>query len=84
MMGEEKSLLTRIGDAVEAAKDKAQEVGASLVKKTEGAASDAKREAVKDADLVERKARAATASVKRKAKAAEAGARDHSARRSAR
>ena len=32
MMSEEKSLLTRIGDAVEAAKDKAQEVGASLAK----------------------------------------------------
>ena len=31
MMGEEKSVLTKIGDAVEAVKDKAQEVGASLM-----------------------------------------------------
>jgi hypothetical protein len=44
MMGEEKSLLTKIGDAVEAAKEKAQEMGASLVKKVEVAASDTKRE----------------------------------------
>ena len=74
-MGEEKSLLTRIGDAVEAAKDKAQEMGASLVKKAEGAATDAKREAGKARTLVQRKTRAATASVKRTAKSAEADAR---------
>ena len=74
-MGEEKSLLTRIGDAVEAAKDKAQEMGASLVKKAEGVATDAKREAGKARTLVQRKTRAATASVKRTAKSAEADAR---------
>ncbi len=35
MMRKQKSLLTRIGDAVEVAKDKTQEVGASLMKKAE-------------------------------------------------
>ena len=61
-MVEEKSLLTRIGDAVEAARDKAQEMGASLVKKAEGVAAEAKREAGKARTLVARKTRAATAS----------------------
>ena len=42
-MATKKSLMTKIGDAVEAAKDKAQEMGASLVKRAEGAAADAKR-----------------------------------------
>ena len=32
-MRKQKSLMTRIGDAVEAAKDKTQEVGASLMRK---------------------------------------------------
>ena len=44
MMRKQKSLLTRIGDAVEAAKDKTQEVGASLMKKAEVATSSARRE----------------------------------------
>jgi hypothetical protein len=75
MMGEVKGLLTRLGDAVEAAKDKAQEVGASLAKKAEVAASGAKREAKKPRTLVGKKARVATARVKRRARAAEADAR---------
>ena len=54
-MGEEKGWLTKIGDAVEAAKDKAQEVGASIVRKTEVAASEAKREAGKARTVVEKK-----------------------------
>ncbi|HEX5864474.1 MAG TPA: hypothetical protein VF014_09520, partial [Casimicrobiaceae bacterium] len=45
MMGKDKGLLTRVGDAAEAAKDKAQEVSASFVKRAESAASDAKRKA---------------------------------------
>ncbi len=73
-MGKNDSLLTRIGDAMGAAKDKVEEVGASLVKSVEGAASDVSREAGKARDTVQRKARTVTASVKRKAKSAEADA----------
>ena len=75
MMRKQKSLMTRIGDAMEAAKDKTQEVGVSLIRKVEVAASSASREAGKTRTVVRRKARAAKASVKRKAKAVEADAK---------
>ena len=75
MMGEEKSVLTKVGDAMGAAMDKAQEMGASLVRQTEVAASDAKRGAGKARTAVAKKARAAKANVKRKGKAAEADAK---------
>jgi hypothetical protein len=39
----EKGLLARIGEVVEATKGKAQEVGASLAKSAEGVAADARR-----------------------------------------
>ena len=57
-----------------AAKDRAQEVGASLVKKAQVVTSDARREAGKARSGVQRKARAVTASVKRTVNAAEADA----------
>jgi hypothetical protein len=56
-MKKEKSVLTKIGDAMGAAVGMAQEMGASLMKQTEGAASDAKRAAVKARASVEKEAR---------------------------
>jgi len=62
-MRKPKSLMTRIGDAVEAAKDKTQDVGISLMRKVEVAAASVSREAGKTRTAVKRKTRAATASV---------------------
>ena len=47
MMAEEKNVLTKISDAMGTAMDKAQDMGVSLVRKTENAAAEAKREAAK-------------------------------------
>ena len=46
-MSKKKSLLTKIGDAMESARDMAQEAGASLVRNAKGAASDIRRNAGK-------------------------------------
>ena len=58
MMGNEQRLPTVTGDAVEAAKGRAQEMGASPVKKAEDAASNARRGAGKARTLVPSKTRA--------------------------
>ena len=53
MMRKQRSLMTKIGDAVEAAKDRTQEVGASFMKKVEVAASRRQPRSGKDADCGE-------------------------------
>ena len=65
MMRKKESLLTRIGDAVEAAKSKTREVGASLMKNAQAAEVDAKKAFGKARRTVKSKARIAEADAKR-------------------
>ena len=74
-MSDEKSFLTRIGEVVDAAKDKAQELGAAIAEKASTAMADTKDVADKAATAVARKAKATKATVVRRAKVVEKDAK---------
>ena len=75
-MSEEQGMMSKLGDAVEAAKEKAQAVGATVAKKAESIASEARKEMAKAKVAVEKKARKAKTSVERTAKTAQAASPD--------
>ena len=58
-MSDEKGLLNRIGSAFEAAKDKAQEMGASIAKEAKVVAADTKRQVDKATSTVAKSAASA-------------------------
>ena len=66
-MSDEKSLLTKIGEVVDAAKEKVQDLGAAIAEKASTAVSDTKEAADKAATAVAKKAKSTKASMARKA-----------------
>ena len=74
-MSDEKSFLTRIGEVVDAAKEKAQELGAAIAEKAQTAVTDTKGAADKAATAVAKKAKATKVAVVRKAKVVEKDAK---------